>query len=1509
MQAFQDVFISYGRRDSLEFASRLNRRLVDRGFTVWFDYDDIPLGVDYQKQIDDGIERADNFLFIISPHSINSPYCRLELELALRHQKRIIPWLHVEKLSYESWQQRNPNGTAEAWADYQAEGLHDHYQNMHPILRKINWIYGREGQDDFEAAFAGLLNICDRHKAYVHQHTLFLAKALEWDRNQKRSPYLLIGEERLQAEEWLKTRFQDSQPPCIPTDLHCEFITESRKNADNLMAEVFLAYAEEDHSTAEQVRNSLRRAGFTVWTNTTDIQVGAEFQQVIDRGIEEADNVVYLLSPAAVRSSWCQHELEYALSLNKRIIPLLVETIAADEMPAKLRDLQYIDLTDNEQETDYQQDESQLLRILRQDATYHETHKLLLTKALKWERQQHNPTMLLRGYNLQQAEAWLKLAKQMPAYSPLPLQETFIEESLRQPPGISLDVFISYSRADSGFARKLNEALQIQGKRTWFDQESIAAGTADFQQEIHRGIESADTFLFILSPRSVKSPYCADEVEYAASLNKRFVTLLHQPIDPSTLHPELAKVQWLDFNQREGDFSANFTELLRILDTDSDHLHAHTRLLLRAIEWDTKGRKESLLLRGDDLEQAEQWLAQSAGKEPQPTELQQSYVSNSRSIEDANQQATQILQAAAAKGKRLVRIGVIVGVIGLLVAGGAGVAAYQYQAEARRDAAQAQREKAQAQQEADNAKTQATEAEQKATAARQAQENAKRELQKAQSQQRTAQQRLNLANAQIREAAQSLQQANRSRADAVAQAIAAQDQKRQAERAARQAEIAKQQADLQVRVADVRLLAATARERFLSRRPFQALLAALEAGKTLRTQFQENSSERQALRPRVMPVLWQAINGTYERNTLEGHQDYVWSLSYSPDGKTIASGSKDKTIKVWDATTGKLLHTLKGHQGSVNTLSYSPDGETITSSGEDKTIKVWDATTGRLLHNLEGADSFSYSLDGKMIASGSDDGTVKLWEVSTGRLLHNLEGHQGSVKSLSYNANGKMIASGSADTTVKVWEVSTGKLLHNLEGHQGPVNTLSYSPDGKTIASGGEDTTVKVWEVSTGKLLHNLEGLPRVHSLSYSPDGKTIASTAFALGPSSIIVWDAATGNLLHTLKGHQYVRSFSYSPDGKTIASASADGTIEVWDVSTGKLLHNLEGHQDGLTSISYSPDGKTIASGSGDKTIKLWEVATSRLFHTLEGADSFSYSPDGKTIASIGQDSTIKVRDAATGSLLQTLEGANSFSYSPDGKTIASIGQDSTIKVRDAATGSLLQTLEGHQDGLTSISYSPDGKTIASGSGDKTINVWDVATGSLLHTLEGTNSFSYSPDGKTIASGSDDKIIKLWDVATGSLLHTLEGHENRVLSLSYSPDGKTIASGSADKTVKVWDVSTGKLLHTLEGHQDRVLSFSYSPDGKTIVASGGIDYNIQVWDVATGSLLHTLEGHQNRVLSLSYSPDGKTIVSGSADGTIKLWVWDFDRLMTRGCNWISEYLITHPEKRSLCEGYLSTR
>jgi WD40 repeat protein len=222
-----DAFISYGRADSKAFAQKLQAHLNEAGFKVWFDFNDIPLAVDFQNQIDDGIEKASYFLFIISPHSVNSPYCLKEIELAVKLNKRIIPLLHVMEISQETWQQRNPNGTEEEWQAYKAKGLHESYPNMHPTIRKLNWVYFQDGINDFEQSLADLINLLDSHRDYVDKHTQFLVKALEWKQQHEHPSILLRGSELAVAEAWLQeTQGQKKQPAA--TELQQAYIQKSK---------------------------------------------------------------------------------------------------------------------------------------------------------------------------------------------------------------------------------------------------------------------------------------------------------------------------------------------------------------------------------------------------------------------------------------------------------------------------------------------------------------------------------------------------------------------------------------------------------------------------------------------------------------------------------------------------------------------------------------------------------------------------------------------------------------------------------------------------------------------------------------------------------------------------------------------------------------------------------------------------------------------------------------------------------------------------------------------------------------------------------------------------------------------------------------------------------------------------------------------------------------------------------------------------------------------------------
>ncbi|AFY38534.1 putative Chase2 sensor protein [[Leptolyngbya] sp. PCC 7376] len=653
MNPLQDVFISYGRADSLGFAAKLNQRLVEAGLEVWFDFDDIPLGVDYQKQIDDGIDKADNFVFVIAPHSINSPYCGLEVERALQRNKRIFPILHVEEISRETWQERNPNGTDAQWEEYCAAGKHSSFPNMHPAIGKINWVYCREGADDFEKAFQDLLSLFQRNRDYVHQHTALLNRALEWDSNSRQPQHLLVDETLQASTAWLKTQFGDRQPPCLPTKLHGEFIAESLKYSQDGMTEIFLCHAASDQDILGKVDEAISRAGLTAWSSERDIKSGVDFQDAIKQGIETTDNVVYLLSAESVKSSYCQFEIDYALSLNKRIIPVLIESIDLKTIHPGIQKLQFIDLTPLAEGKDGTVAMGELLKTIQQEADYFKTYKRLLVKALRWERQLQNPSILLRGHELQRYAAWQQVAQKRSQHQPLPLQTEYIETSLKQPPDVELNVFIISHARDLDFARKLNETLQVQGERTWFEGDRTELGD-EYLSLATAGIERAENVVFVVSEVALTDTTVLNEIEIAAARSKRIVAVSYQesgwalveqlqgkttapeepnkPAAASPLPTALRNCYAVDFCEHDGDFVANFGNLYRLIKSHPDYVREHTQLLMRATNWEQTDRDDSSLLRAKEVVKAESWLVDAEKLSPPPAELHKTYIQASHEL-------------------------------------------------------------------------------------------------------------------------------------------------------------------------------------------------------------------------------------------------------------------------------------------------------------------------------------------------------------------------------------------------------------------------------------------------------------------------------------------------------------------------------------------------------------------------------------------------------------------------------------------------------------------------------------------------------------------------------------------------------------------------------------------------------------------------------------------------------------------------------------------------------------
>lgn len=573
------------------------------------------------------------------------------------------------------------------------------------------------------------------------------------------------------------------------------------------------------------------------------------------------------------------------------------------------------------------------------------------------------------------------------------------------------------------------------------------------------------------------------------------------------------------------------------------------------------------------------------------------------------------------------------------------------------------------------------------------------------------------------------------------------------------------------------------------------------------------------------------------------HGHTVASVSFSPDGGTLASGSLDGTLALWEVPTGKR-RTLLVRDEPVSHVAFAPRGDALafTTRNMAGIYKADPSLPPMSFDETAGAtSSVTWSPDGAVILGCGRDGAVRTWDPKTGRTLQRFQGFKGNVYDAAFSTDGKRVAAAGFDSAIRLWNTADGASIRVLVGHTDVVLSVAFSPDGRTLASAGNDGSVRLWNLETGlpqKVIAADQGL--VYGCRYSPDGRFLAYTR----GTSIQLWDVSAEKQAGSFDGHSgWVVSIAFSADAKLLASGAMDATIRLWDLSAAKPAPRPGGHEGPVTSI-WATGGPTLVSTSEDLTIRLWD--TRRFLQEgvfgshARPASAAVLSRDHRTLYSVSHEAKVRSTDSSTGKPLPSLDigggDLGCLSISPSGDQLSAGGGEGIVYQWKLPDRTLDRKLTGHRDRILYLSYSRDGTLLGSGGEDGTFRLWQTDSGRevlLLRAGGPAQCGAISPDANLVAlaAGESRSIIRLHSAVTGDERLILSGHADTVTALVFLSQGY-LASASLDKTVRIWELASGSEVMTFRGHLGRVLCLSGFLEDH-LIAAGGSDTSILVWQV----------------------------------------------------------------------------
>jgi WD40 repeat protein/beta-lactamase regulating signal transducer with metallopeptidase domain len=664
--------------------------------------------------------------------------------------------------------------------------------------------------------------------------------------------------------------------------------------------------------------------------------------------------------------------------------------------------------------------------------------------------------------------------------------------------------------------------------------------------------------------------------------------------------------------------------------------------------------------------------------------------------------------------------------------------------------------------------------------------------------------------------------------------------------------------------------------------------------------------------------------------------DTNYRVAYSRDGKWLAAAGEDRSLRLFDARTGRLSVTLKGDATSYYSVCFSNDSKLVAAGGGafnpggpagPTQVNLFNVTThqqvGKLTGHARAVMNVTFAPQDKFIATSSADNTVRIWDGKSFQFKLELRGHSAQVKGLAFSPDGSTLATGSWDRTIRLWDPATGKQLAQLDDESGMVREIAFSPDGKYLVSGGARRSVKLWDVKERKLLATLREDPESGpsrpplTMALSPDGKVVAT---GNDEGQVQFRDSRSGVLQRTLTAHEdAVTALVFSGDGKLLASSGPDQLVKVWEAHSGKLLHALKGHTSWVYSLAFSRDGKKLASGSYDRTVRVWDPIAGKDLGKLTGHSAsiraLAFSADGTLLATGSADQKIRLWDLRTMQRKAILKGhegtVRGLVFAPTGRLV-SAGEDGQLLLWDTEKAEPIKSSKLNLGELVTLTCSPGGQVLVAGSQSGTIGIADGSTGVLRRNFfghnEGVVAVALGPGGRQLFSLGGDGLVKVWQGKPGPV-RFLDGHTGPVRVATFSPDGKYLLSTGGwpegDRTLRLWDVKSGKQVRLFTTAPTIFQSAAFSPDGKHAVA-GENSGQVRIWEVETGKELRPLRGHKEGIPHVSFSTDGKWLLSSGHDKTVRLWdahTWEEVRVFRGHTDW-ARCAVFHPDGKRILSG-----